>query len=244
MADGTTLPGTGTVIATDEIGGVHHQRVKLSVGADGAAADCSSANPLPVVQQDPGDSTRQGSFDELFEVPVHQSVEHSEIHEKRMFMAHFADEAMNDNDTIHLAFKTPNTTKRLHMVAEFVTLVGGDLNVIEGPTWTTNTGSLCPVVNHFREAAPDSSVVLEDKTATPAFTATDNILSNVTGVSGGTSIQRRYAWGVKNRSGAGSLRGSLELVLAPDTQYVVTFTADGGSNKGQVILEWYEHTDA
>lgn len=41
MADNTTLnAGTGgDVIASDDIGGVKHQRVKLSLGADGTAAD-------------------------------------------------------------------------------------------------------------------------------------------------------------------------------------------------------------
>jgi len=50
MADGTTLnAGTGgDVIATDDIGGVKHQRVKVQHGADGAASDVSATNPLPV----------------------------------------------------------------------------------------------------------------------------------------------------------------------------------------------------
>lgn len=44
MADNKTLPATGTgtaniVVATDEIGGVDYQRVKLALGADGTAAD-------------------------------------------------------------------------------------------------------------------------------------------------------------------------------------------------------------
>lgn len=48
MADGAEVsPGIGLVVATDEIGGVHYQRVKLTFGADGAAADVSSAAPLP-----------------------------------------------------------------------------------------------------------------------------------------------------------------------------------------------------
>lgn len=51
MADGTTLnSGTGgDVIATDDILGVKHQRVKVEFGADGSATDVSSANPLPVI---------------------------------------------------------------------------------------------------------------------------------------------------------------------------------------------------
>lgn len=49
MADGVAItPGTGTTIATDEVGGLHYQRVKLTFGVDGAASDVSGANPLPV----------------------------------------------------------------------------------------------------------------------------------------------------------------------------------------------------
>lgn len=52
MADDTVLnAGTGgDTIATDDVGGVKYQRVKITVGADGTAVgDVSSANPMPVV---------------------------------------------------------------------------------------------------------------------------------------------------------------------------------------------------
>lgn len=40
MADNiTTTPGTGATIAADDVGGILHQRIKLGLGADGAAAD-------------------------------------------------------------------------------------------------------------------------------------------------------------------------------------------------------------
>lgn len=48
MADNITAPAAASVFATDEIGGVHYPRQKISIGADGAASDVSSANPLPV----------------------------------------------------------------------------------------------------------------------------------------------------------------------------------------------------
>ncbi len=41
-------PGTGASVAADLIGGDLYQRVKISVGADGAATDVSSAAPMPV----------------------------------------------------------------------------------------------------------------------------------------------------------------------------------------------------
>lgn len=54
MADNTTLNvGTGgDVIATDDIGGVKHQRVKVEFGADGSASDVSGSTPLPVQMRD------------------------------------------------------------------------------------------------------------------------------------------------------------------------------------------------
>lgn len=50
MADNTQLNvGTGgDLIASDDIAGVKHQRVKVEFGADGSATDVSSASPLPV----------------------------------------------------------------------------------------------------------------------------------------------------------------------------------------------------
>jgi hypothetical protein len=39
MADNVTLPGTGEVIAADDVGSAKYQRVKLALGADGSAAD-------------------------------------------------------------------------------------------------------------------------------------------------------------------------------------------------------------
>lgn len=50
MADNVTLnAGTGgAVVATDDIGGVQHQRVKVGHGVDGSYSDVSALAPLPV----------------------------------------------------------------------------------------------------------------------------------------------------------------------------------------------------
>lgn len=47
MSDNTSQQGTDT-IATDDVGGVKYQRVKVTFGVDGTATDASSSNPLPV----------------------------------------------------------------------------------------------------------------------------------------------------------------------------------------------------
>lgn len=51
MGDNTqiSLETTGDIIATDDIGGVKYQRMKMIVGADGVNdGDISSSNPMPV----------------------------------------------------------------------------------------------------------------------------------------------------------------------------------------------------
>ena len=49
MADNVAITaGAGTNIATDDIGGVHYQRVKVTYGADGSATDPSSTAPFPI----------------------------------------------------------------------------------------------------------------------------------------------------------------------------------------------------
>lgn len=50
MADNTELNtgSGGDIIATDEVSGVKHQRVKVEYGADGSATDVSPSTPLPV----------------------------------------------------------------------------------------------------------------------------------------------------------------------------------------------------
>ncbi len=51
MADNTQLNTNTTVgdkIATDDIGGIKHQRVKIEVGVDGVAQDVHDGRPMPV----------------------------------------------------------------------------------------------------------------------------------------------------------------------------------------------------
>lgn len=54
MADNSTLPATGDVVAADDISGVKHQRVKLEWGADGTVneVDDASGKRVPVLALD------------------------------------------------------------------------------------------------------------------------------------------------------------------------------------------------
>ena len=171
------------------------------------------------------------------------SLEHHIVHEGTAFISDAVDLVMADGENITLVFKTMAASTEAHMFFEFTTLVGGNLRVWEDARWTTGTGGLVPIINRKREATMTDSGLLEDLTATPLFTATNNILEGIggTNLTGATQIHHLYAWGKKEKFLAGNVRETEGFILKPDTQYAIIFTADGAANKGQIILNWFEH---
>jgi len=168
--------------------------------------------------------------------------EHQLLHDGAAFMSYAVDETLADGENITLVFKTMALPPRVHMFVEFTTLGGGNIRIWEGVTWTTGTGNLNPIYNRLRDVTMVNSGVLEDLTTTPTFTATNNILEGVGGLNtaGAIEIYRIYAWGKKEKMLAVGSRDAEGFVLAPDTQYAVVFTATGGANKAQIILNWLE----
>lgn len=76
MADNVGYtPGTGAIVAADEIAGVLHQRVKLGIGADGVAVDLSAANPMPITTPTPIDVVISGITEDV-PLPVHDESAH------------------------------------------------------------------------------------------------------------------------------------------------------------------------
>lgn len=189
---------------------------------------------------------RTTAMDEMTGTLVVIDSPHHEVHEGDSFFTEAVDLTLANAETLIIAFKTSAGTERVHLTGEFTTLLGGNVQVWENPTWTTNTGTLAPIYNRRREATMESSTLLEDWTATPAFTATDNVLVNVTGLNTGaaTPLHHFYAFAAQGRGSSGGARDSHELILKPDTQYAIVFTSSGANNQAQMILNWYEHIDS
>lgn len=194
-----------------------------------------------VILQDPNDSERLAEFDSLFKTLPSIDSAHSEVHEGDTFATGAVDITLANTETLALAFKTMAGTKRAHLVMEFSTLTGGHIELIEGPTWTNQTGTKNPIHNRKREASMKSSGLLEDQ-AQAEFVASDNVILNPAVLAGGTALHTVYGFGKKEKFPAGG-RDLTEWLLKPDTQYAVKFTSDAGSNMAQLILCWYEHTD-
>lgn len=57
MTDNVNLPATGTSVATEEIGGVHYQKIKVGFGDTGSFSEVNNTNPLPITSAKPATST-------------------------------------------------------------------------------------------------------------------------------------------------------------------------------------------
>jgi len=68
MADDVVLPGDGSVIATDDVGGRQFQLVKLAYGGDGEATQVSDASPMPV--SDPNAGSLLGRILQMLIAPL------------------------------------------------------------------------------------------------------------------------------------------------------------------------------
>lgn len=196
------------------------------------------SNLRQVVQFDPDDPTRLADFDTLFKIPVVIDVAHHEIHEGCAYKVSVFDSVMGIADQLIIAFKTPAADKRVHLLMEFITLTGGLLSLVEGPTWDNTSGTLRTIFNRKRDLT--GSGLETDKGG--AFSATNQILENPTTFAGGATIDTIIAHGQKNQF-AGSGRDVNEWVLDPATQYGVVFTSVAASNQAQIWADWYEHED-
>ena len=164
---------------------------------------------------------------------------HHEVHEGDSYNYVLTETTMQTTETINVAFKTPAAaTKYIHMIVEFSTRAGGNLEILEAATWTAQTGTAATPMNANRNSSNTSSLLGNETTT--VFTAGE-IAYDVTTIltTNATIIEDVYAFGA-NRVPATN-RGITEFILKAATTYVIRFTADGNTNGGQIHLRWYEH---
>lgn len=138
-----------------------------------------------------------------------------------------------------VAFKTPDTTTRFHLTAEYISEGKAHFAVYEARTWTTSTGSQVSVLNRRRDNAA-TTTVLEDTTGT--FADNNAIVKNPTALAAGTLLYSDYTWVNKNPLGRWPTMD--EIVLDADTTYSFELTSDAGLKSSFIRLRWYEVADA
>ena len=182
----------------------------------------------------------KGNFDKLFNIPAFIDVQHHKLHDGKHFEVHIETETTSAASIV-CAFRVPAGNKRAHVVIDWKSEDKAHIELLEGAIWSTDTGTVFTIYNNNRNSAT-TSMLEEDKTATPAWTA-NGVLKNPTGIVGGTAVHSDYSYIVKQAGGATSLPRH-EWILKNDETYVIKITNDAGGNKLLgIVLHWYEHHD-
>jgi len=159
------------------------------------------------------------------------------IIEGKAYEAYGSDATLANNETLNIAFKTPDTAKRLHFYVLLSSRAMGYYDLIEGEAWDTNTGTQTTIYNKNRNSS-NISTVLGDQTGT--FTAGE-IAVNVTGLDGNGTIIRERSYGGSVNAGNLNCLNELEMmILKQDETYVIKFTSLTNSNSVLITLLWYE----
>ena len=169
-------------------------------------------------------------------------IAHHEIHAGDHYTAAIVDETMINSEIILLAFKTPDTSKYLHVVFVYYVIVAGNVEILEAGTWTHAQQSTVNIINSNRNAG-NTSGALENASQTD-FNAGSKLQGSfvaLQSLANTTVVWQDWIMAGGASKGGGFKRGEDEVVLKQDTTYVVRLTADGAANGAFLGLSWYEH---
>ena len=172
--------------------------------------------------------------------------EHAEIHSGNSFSCWYLQDVSDIGDKTIIAFKTPNTTRYIHIIFGALATIAAHARILEAPTITDNTGASLTVYNRRRVGTPLATTVI-DTSQNPDVAGQAMYFTEVTmgEVSGGTELAHQHLEvGEGKKAIGGDQRGSNEWILKPNTLYafeIESITDD--DNTHIVVLDWYEHTD-
>jgi hypothetical protein len=172
---------------------------------------------------------------------------HHEIHGGSSFTAHWDNTTTSDDDHRTLiGFKTPNTTKWAHLIANVSASSPAEFFITEAPTIDLSEGNEISIFNRHRNSTK-TSTMLSLETAPVAGEVTTMLEGELDTAqySGGTIIEHIVLSGGEGpKAAGGSSRGSEELILKQNTIYTFIMQNIGASaNLHHINLDWYEHTD-
>ena len=189
---------------------------------------------------DRNDNSRKWEMDPVgLYMPV-ISIDHHKIHDAVSHEFH-ADTANVVSAGLNVAFKTKAGTKVAHMLFGLDISDEVKVELIEGATWTQGSGTAIDIefVNRYVRAL--SGLLLEDKNQA-TFTASQQVIQDVTGISGGTVFDRQYTYnaGLGASIVAESRETRHEWPLDVDTTYIMRLTQTNGNCKLTISGHWYE----
>ena len=175
------------------------------------------------------------------------SVEHAETHGGSSFHVSYSETtASSDDDVTGIMFKTPNTTKEIHLVATFTASHPAEAIINEAPTLATPAAGSDKLVLNRNRRSSNTSVVQSLETVPTVGSVTkmnETEWTNV-GVTNGTELDHVFVQGGSGPFAVGGVsRGTQEWPLKQNTIYVFYLQNTGANaNSHTISLDWYEHT--
>lgn len=167
-------------------------------------------------------------------VSMNHGIKH--LHDGEAFNAFLLLHDLDSAGTTSICFKAPLNPIHIHMVPLADSSLGGYFELIEGASWNTSTGTGIAIFNHNRDSSKTSKVK-EDSTG--SFIATNHLIHNPTGISGGTTIEALQTGGGK---GPGRSASAIdEWILKSNTNYHCKYTSEVNDNHVLIRLGWNEH---
>ena len=153
---------------------------------------------------------------------------HRKIHAGSSYWSNIADTNINSNP-LRFKLATPNTTKWVHMLVFGVSSGESTFTVTEAPTGGATGGTVITPTNRNR-----NSLNTSDATVTKGVSAP----------TGGTVLGGEpELHGFDKDKIAGETRSSAEIILKQNTTYVFELESGTSDVVGNLLLDWYEHTD-
>lgn len=149
---------------------------------------------------------------------------HSEIHEGDHYTAVAVDNALADNETLVVYFKTPADIE-CHAITEVSAPLAGEFEIRESATCSLS-GTVVTPKNNDRNSANVSTVEVRH---TPTVTASGTLLDYaILGAGSGP------------KAPGGSMASREEWILKKSTVYLFRFTSAANSNEASIAVRWYE----
>jgi len=171
--------------------------------------------------------------------------EHHEIHAGSSFTCHYEQDVSDTDDRTIIAFKTPNTTKYLHITMAASATALARAIITEAPTITDNEGDTLAVINRRRVGTPTASTIINTSPATDvAGSAMYFSEANMAEVTLGTELASIPLGAATSpvKSVGGLARAQQEFILKPNTLYAFeVISLDDSDNTHWIELDWYEH---
>lgn len=160
--------------------------------------------------------------------PINIDYAHHEIHGGSSYYAIYSATLASAAD-LEIRFATGSGPSKVHLEYEVTTTGSADITLFEGTSLAHVVGNVITAINRRRDSSNTSATTI---CHTPSGSGDGTQLTNTillgTGIGG---------------SSGGVHQGRKELILKPDTAYLIRVLSNANSNRTTVFMDWYEHQD-